>query len=163
MTQITSKTGAQRRIETAQRLKSDSLRTQQEEDPRLGEVQKQLGLMLAQYRARHPDINTDTFAAMEKLMKDFRTAVMHKGIKMPELRLVCFLKMNHVAVWPAQLESAELQKRLHTFIVHRRRHNLPVYADDMAQGVRRAYPDYSPSRHVILPPEFNLNTQETVQ
>lgn len=141
-----------------------AIQTSAVEDPRIDEAQKTLGVMLADYRERNPAINRNTGRDMQKLVDDFRGTCLHKGIELPKLRLVYFVRMNHVCVWPAEMEHAELQKRLHLFIAHRQRHGRAVDADDMAMGVRRAYPDYSPSRHLILPPNAHKsNQQETMQ
>lgn len=128
------------------------------EDPRIGEAQKRLGLMLADYRERNPGINRTTGREMQKMVDDFRNTCRRKGIELPKMRVVYFVAMNHICVWPQDLEHAELQKRVHMFIVHRQRHNRPVDANDLAMGIRRAYPDYSPSRsNLILPASFKPN------
>lgn len=133
------------------------------EDPRMNAAQRQLGLMLADYRERNPVLNVQTARDMQDMVRDFRESAKRKGVVFPKLRLVYFVRMNHVCVWPQDMEHAELQKRVRMFVVHRQRHGRSVDAEDIAMGVRRAYPDYSPSRHsLILPPSLN-NQQEISQ
>lgn len=161
------RTGDERKIQDA-RAKREAYTTHisnsDAEDPRLNDAQKQLGLLLADYRERNPAINRETGRDMQKLVTDFQQTCRRKGIDLPKMRLVYFVRMNHICVWPWDLEHAELQKRLHLFIQHRQRHGRTVDADDMAMGVRRAYPDYSPSRNLILPPSVTQpNIKETMQ
>lgn len=156
------RTGPERQIAQAKDRRQAYVQTPDTEDPRINEAQKTLGLMLADYRERQPAINRSTGRDMQKMVDDWRNTCRRKGIELPKMRCVYFVRMNHVCVWPAEMEHAELQKRLHLFITHRQRHNRTVDADDMAQGVRRGYPDYSPSRHLILPPSVNKQ-QETMQ
>lgn len=161
----TMKTGQERMMEDRiRRNAATSIQTSTAEDPRINEAQKRLGLMLADYRERNPALNRETGRDLQKMVTDFQYSCRRKGIELPKMRVVYFVRMNHICVWPAELEHAELQKRLHLFITHRQRHNRAVDADDMAMGVRRAYPDYSPSRsNLILPESFKRNQQETAQ
>jgi len=158
------RTGDERRIADARRRREASIQTSEPEDPRIAEAQKELGLRLASYRGSNPVLNRETGREMQTLVNDFRNTCKRRGINLPKMTLVYFLRMNHICVWPAELEHLELQKRLHLFIVHRQRHGLPVDAEVMAMGVRRAYPDYSPSRTLILPKSVTeTKNQETMQ
>lgn len=157
-------TGQERMMDDRIKRNATSIQTPQAEDPRINEAQKRLGLLLADYREKNPAINRTTGREMQGMVDDFRNTCRRKGIELPKMRVVYFVRMNHICVWPAELEHAELQKRLHLFITHRQRHGRAVDADDMAMGVRRAYPDYSPSRsNLILPQSFKRNQPETVQ
>lgn len=134
------------------------------EDPRLAKAQETLLFMLGEYRTKQPGLNRQTSRDMEHMIRDFRDTCKRKGIDMPKLKLVYFVRMNHICVWPQELDELELQKRIWMFCKHRERHNLPVYAEDIAIGVRRGYPDYSPSRtKIILPTNDKLPTMETAQ
>lgn len=130
-----------------------SIQSSDIEDPRMNEAQKELGFRLAKYRERDPRLTRRTVREMQTLTEDYRQTCKRKGIDFPKLTIVAFLHMNHICIWPAELSQEEIQKRLRLFIIHRQRHNLPVDAEDMAKGVRRGYPDYSPSR-------FNLVCQD---
>lgn len=134
-----------------------SVQTRETTDPKLDAAQKELAFRLAKYRQDDPTLTRRTHKEMETLVEDFRQTCIRKGIPFAKQVVVAFLKMNHICVWPAEIEQAELQKRMRMFIIHRQRHNLPIDAEDMAKGVRRAYPDYSPSRfNLVLP----TSTQE---
>lgn len=127
-----------------------SIETSETGDPRLNAAQKELGLRLAQYRNNDPRITRRTVNEMQGLINDFRSTCKRKGIEFPKLTIIAFLRMNHICVWPAELDQADIQKRLRLFIIHRQRHDLPIDAEDMAKGVRRGYPDYSPSRFNLV-------------
>ena len=157
-------TGQERMMADRIKRNATSVQTSEAEDPRINEAQKRLGLMLADYRERNPALNRETGRDLQKMVTDFQYSCRRRGIELPKMRVVYFVRMNHICVWPAELEHKELQKRLHLFIAHRQRHGRAVDADDMAMGVRRAYPDYSPSRQLILPPSVtNPTKQETMQ
>lgn len=157
-------TGQERMMADRIKRNATSIQTSAAEDPRINDAQKRLGLILADYRERNPQINRTTGREMQGLVNDWRNVCRRKGIELPKMTLVYFVRMNHVCVWPAELEHAELQKRIHLFITHRQRHGRAVDADDMAMGIRRAYPDYSPSRsNLILPESFKRNQPETAQ
>lgn len=159
------RSGQERKIiDGRRRREAASVQSSESEDPRINDAQKELGLRLADYRERNPAINRQTGREMQKLVDDFRNTCRRRGIELPKMRVVYFVRMNHICVWPAELDHKEIQKRLHLFLVHRQRHGRTVDAEDMAMGVRRAYPEYSPSRYLILPPSVtNPNQQETAQ
>lgn len=122
-------------------------------DERLNAAQKELGLRLASFRSNDPRLTRQTVKEMQGIIRDFRDTCKRKGVVFPKLTIVAFLKMNHICIWPEELPQEEIQKRMRMFIIHRQRHGLPIDADDMARGVRRAYPDYSPSRfNLVCPP-----------
>lgn len=159
------RSGEERKIiDGRRRREQTSIQSSEAEDPCINAAQKELGLRLADYREKNPAINRTTGREMQQLVNDFRNTCRRKGIELPRMRVIYFVRMNHICVWPEELEHKELQKRLHLFIVHRQRHGRTVDADDMAMGVRRAYPDYSASRNIILPESATKpNQQETMQ
>ena len=154
--------GRRRRMETAQRLGAYSVQSPDSEDPRIAEAQKRLGLMLAEYRSGYPALDTRSARDMQQIVHDYREACKRKGVVLPKMRLVYFVKMSHICVWPQDLEHADMQKRIQIFVTHRRRHNLAIDVNDIAEGVRRAYPDYSPSRQLILPTTLFSNPQQEI-
>lgn len=134
-----------------------SLQSSETGDPRLNDAQRELGFRLKKYRDRQPQLTRRSVKEMQTVADDFRGTCKQRGIDFPKLKIVAFVSMNHICVWPHELPHEEIQKRLRMFIVHRQRHNLPVDAEDLAKGVRRAYPDYSASRFTLCPETAKTN------
>lgn len=162
MTQVLMRTGQERAVaaKKAAYERDKAMLLPQPEDPRIAKAGEQLLLMIGEYRSMDPRLNRQTARDMEQTIRDFRDTCKRKGIDMPRMKLVYFVRMNHVCIWPQDLEQAELQKRMRLFVIHRQRHNKFVDAEDMAIGVRRAYPDYSPSRTNLILPSDTKPTQE---
>ena len=128
-------------------------------DPRLNSAQKQLGIMLMKYRHDFPFITEGAVKDLQKMVDDFVQTCRRKGIDVEKQRVVAFTNMNHIAVWPQELPHEEIQKRLRMLVIQRTRHSLPIDAEDIAKGVRRAYPYYSPSRgpNILTPATIHGN------
>lgn len=155
------KNAAEQALAYAKRPAAASIQTGEAQDPRLEAAQKELGFILARYYDQNPQLNRRSARQLQHMVDEFQTRMHQAGVDFPKMKCVYFPAMNHVAVWPEVMDHKELQMRLHRFMVHRQRHGLFIDAEDLAMGVRRAFPDYSPSRNLIIPP--NINQQETLQ
>lgn len=132
---------------------TDNVSSSETGDAKLNDAQKELGIRLMKFREDQPQLTRQTLRDMQNLVNDYRETCKRRGINFPKQRVVAFVAMDHVCVWPQEMDQAEIKKRLRMFIIHRQRHNRSIDADDLARGVRRAYPDYSPSRFTLVCPE----------
>lgn len=130
-------------------------------DPRLEAAQKQLGFLIMQRRGNEP-LNERLVKDLEKMVRDYRDHCKNRGMDFPRCVVVVFAKMDHISIWPAELDHAEIQKRLRMLVLAYQRRSRQIDPEDMAQAVRRAYPDYSPSTSSLINPavlKFNNPTE----
>lgn len=114
------------------------------EDPRLEQAQKQLAAVVRPYLNR--PMNARMVQDMQHDIAQFGVSQRLRGVRFPKLTVAAVYPAQFFSVWPAELEHEELQAKLGHMIKEMVAAGCAFETEDVAAAVRRAYPDYNPSR-----------------
>lgn len=110
-------------------------------DPRLDKAQKRLA-QLIQYEVHNRKMTRHTIQRVTSLANEFGVHCRLKGIDFPHIVILGLPKINQILVWPANASYDDVQVRVRQLVIQMRRVEKEVDAEELAQAIRQAYPDY---------------------